>query len=127
LSAEASSLWTAMAATLAVTLAGIVGSIGSDWPDDMTGPTLRLLLCASILIFGLIFAVSAMRHGEVAVVAPFRYTAILWAVVLGYLMFGEVPDGWSILGGLIVVASGIFTFYREHVNSRNQASRQAGP
>jgi drug/metabolite transporter (DMT)-like permease len=122
LSENASSLWTALMATLAVTLAGVIGAAGSDWPPDMAMPAIKLFFCASILIFGLIFAVSAMRHGEVAVVAPFRYTAIIWAVILGYFVFGEVPDAWSVIGGLVVIGSGIFAFYREHVNAKKAAA-----
>ena len=55
-----------------------------------------------------------MRVGEIAVVSPFRYTALIWAITLGYLVFGNVPSRWTIIGSIIVVGMGIYTFYREH-------------
>src|SRR3546814_11719582 len=54
-----------------------------------------------------------MRVGEVAFVSPFRYTILIWAIVLGIVVFGDIPDGWTLLGATIVVATGIYTFYRE--------------
>jgi drug/metabolite transporter (DMT)-like permease len=60
----------------------------------------------------------AMRTGEVAYVVPFRYTSLLWAIALGYLVFAEVPDAMTLIGSAIVVATGLFTLYREVVNNR---------
>jgi drug/metabolite transporter (DMT)-like permease len=55
---------------------------------------------------------SAMRVGEVAVVTPFRYTRLLFALVLGLFVFGERPDAATLLGGAIIVASGVYTILR---------------
>jgi drug/metabolite transporter (DMT)-like permease len=65
------------------------------------------------LIGGYLFAVSAMRWGDIGIVAPFRYTSLLWAVLLGFAVFGNLPDGWTLIGAAIVVASGIYTLLRE--------------
>jgi drug/metabolite transporter (DMT)-like permease len=54
-----------------------------------------------------------MRHGDVAVVAPFRYTVIVFAIIVGYLVWGDVPDLLTLLGTAIIIATGIYTFYRE--------------
>ena len=59
------------------------------------------------------FAVDFMRHGDIAVVAPFRYVVILWAIVVGYVVWREVPDLAMILGTALVIASGIYTIHRE--------------
>jgi S-adenosylmethionine uptake transporter len=59
-----------------------------------------------------------MRTGEVAYVVPFRYTSLLWAIALGYLVFGEVPDKFTLIGSAIVIATGLFTLYREMINNR---------
>jgi drug/metabolite transporter (DMT)-like permease len=56
-----------------------------------------------------------MRTGEMSVVAPFRYTILLFAIVLGFVVFGEVPDTLTLVGAAIVVATGVYTFYRERV------------
>jgi drug/metabolite transporter (DMT)-like permease len=53
--------------------------------------------------------VMVMRVGDVAVVAPFRYTALLWALLFGWLFFGTLPDFWSGIGAVIVVLSGFVT------------------
>jgi drug/metabolite transporter (DMT)-like permease len=68
---------------------------------------------AGFLIVGYLTVVMAMRVGDIAVVAPFRYTSLVAAILLGWGMFGEFPDHWTLVGALIVVATGIYTFYRE--------------
>lgn len=75
---------------------------------------LLLLACAALfLIGGYYFIVDAMRHGEVAVVAPFRYSVILWAIISGLAVFGEAPDTLALVGTAIVTAAGLYTFLRE--------------
>ncbi len=54
-----------------------------------------------------------MRTGEIGFTQPFRYTLILWAILAGIVMFGEWPDAWMLIGTAIVIATGLFTFYRE--------------
>lgn len=56
-----------------------------------------------------------MRRGEVAVVSPFRYTNLLWAIGLGLVVFGEVPSPIALLGAGIVMATGLYTLHRERV------------
>ena len=55
---------------------------------------------------------SAMRLGEVAVVTPFRYTRLLFALILGLAIFGERPDALTLIGGAVIVASGLYTILR---------------
>jgi drug/metabolite transporter (DMT)-like permease len=54
-----------------------------------------------------------MRIGEIAVVAPFRYSVIVWAVASGYIVWGEVPKLATWLGIAIVSLAGLYTFLRE--------------
>lgn len=54
----------------------------------------------------------AMRIGEVAVVTPFRYSRLLFALILGVTVFGERPDFWTLLGSAVIVASGLFLLAR---------------
>ena len=67
-------------------------------------------------------AIVAMRAGEISVVAPFRYTAMLFALMWGFLIFGEVPDQITWAGIAIVVIAGVYTFHRESVRKREAAS-----
>jgi drug/metabolite transporter (DMT)-like permease len=57
------------------------------------------------------------------VVAPFRYSVIIFSVVLGFLVFGEVLDLSTVLGIAIVVAAGVYTFHRERVRAAEAARK----
>lgn len=60
----------------------------------------------------------ANRHAPAAILAPFLYTQIIWMSGLGYLVFGDVPDRWTILGGGIVTLSGLYLLHRERVTRK---------
>ncbi|RVB73015.1 DMT family transporter, partial [Mesorhizobium sp. M7A.F.Ca.CA.004.06.1.1] len=62
---------------------------------------------------GQILMTAAYRHAEASVVAPFEYTSMILGVVVGYLVFGDVATLHMLVGGLIVVAAGIFIIWRE--------------
>lgn len=64
---------------------------------------------------GYYMIVAAMRIGEVAVVTPFRYVRLVFAMILGVLVFGEVLDFWTLTGAGIIIATGLFTIYRERM------------
>ena len=68
------------------------------------------LLCAVAAYYAI---VAAMRVGEVAVVTPFRYTRLVFALIIGVAVFGERPDPWTLIGAAVIVASGVYTILRE--------------
>lgn len=72
-----------------------------------------LLVAAAALLAGQYWLVAAMRTGEIAVVAPFRYSIMLWAILAGFLVWGEVPDLVTWVGIAIVTGAGLYTFLRE--------------
>lgn len=78
-----------------------------------------LMLAAGFLFVGYHFIVLAMRDGDIATVAPFRYAALLWAVILGYLVFDDLPDLWTVIGSIIVVGSGLYAIFREHQRNKS--------
>jgi drug/metabolite transporter (DMT)-like permease len=57
--------------------------------------------------------IAAHRRAPASVLSPFIYTQIVWATALGYLVFRDVPTRWTLLGGAIVVASGLYLIHRE--------------
>ncbi len=59
--------------------------------------------------------VLAYRYADASVLAPFSYTQLLWVSVLGFVIFGEVPDVWTVTGAAFIVASGLYTAHRERV------------
>jgi S-adenosylmethionine uptake transporter len=113
-----------------VTAAGVmafggVGSVFIDW-QPMTAQHALLLLGAIVMVIGgYLFSVMSMRVGEIGVVAPFRYTSLLAALLLGLLVFGDWPDGLTQIGAAIVVSTGLFTLWRERQISRRQARARA--
>ena len=56
---------------------------------------------------------SGYRRASPALLAPFEYTALLGGAVAGYVIWNEVPDRWVVIGGIIIIASGLFVVYRE--------------
>jgi drug/metabolite transporter (DMT)-like permease len=68
-----------------------------------------------------IFLTEGYRHAEMSVVAPFEYTSLIFSVLIGYAFFGDVPTWFMLIGGLIVVGSGLFIIYREHRLGRDHA------
>ena len=73
----------------------------------------HLLLASVLVLIGYQSVITAMRTGEVSFVAPFRYTSLIFSGLLGFLFFSELPDAWTLTGAAIVIASGLYTFYRE--------------
>jgi drug/metabolite transporter (DMT)-like permease len=57
--------------------------------------------------------VMTIRSGDIGFVAPFRYTAMAWAIGLGLLMFGELPDRATVIGTAIIIATGLYSLHRE--------------
>lgn len=94
------------------------GSIFVEWAPVTGRSALLLVAAGGLLVGGYVFSVSAMRVGELAVVSPFRYTGLLWALLLGWVMFGDWPAPPTLLGAGIVVATGVYTFYRERALAR---------
>ena len=87
--------------------------VAEPW-RPMTGGHWALLLgAAGFVLFAYLTSVTAMRVGEISFVSPFRYTALIWALVLGYLVFGDWPDWQTLVGAAIVAGSGLFMLYRE--------------
>jgi len=113
LSAGIPSVLVTFLASFMVMVTGAVLSPFQAWkPVEISGLFL-LFIAAVFIIFGYLFSVMAMRVGEIGFVSPFRYTILVWAIILGYVVFGDFPDEWTIFGTTIIVATGMFTFYRE--------------
>ena len=72
-------------------------------------------LAAVLLLAAYAAVIIAIRTGEVAAVSPFRYSIILWALLSGYIFWGQLPDARAALGIAVVVGAGLYTFWRERV------------
>jgi drug/metabolite transporter (DMT)-like permease len=96
-----------------VTLASLGFNLLESWTRPASATLMILLVASAALLAGQYWLVAAMRTGEIAVVAPFRYSIMLWAILAGYLVWHERPDLPSWIGIAIVTAAGIYTFLRE--------------
>jgi len=111
----------ALGAAVAVTLMGWTGTAFQGWQTPTAWEAARVLGAGLFLIVGYLTSVAAMRHGDIGIVAPFRYTSLLWAIALGFFAFGNLPDFWTLIGAGIVIAAGLFTLWRERQLRRRKA------
>ena len=103
--------------TSAVLLAGLVSMLFDHVPLNMAD--LPLLAVAGCLQGAAHFIlIEAFRHGEAAVIAPFKYTALPCAAVFGFLLFGQIPDIWIVTGAMPVICAGLYIVHRERLKHR---------
>ena len=107
------SLFIAVASSAVITLGGFLLLPFEVWVLPPLRAMLLLTCAASSLYFAYYFGIVAMRTGEIAVVAPFRYALIILALMLGYLIWGHVPDLPAFAGIGIVCAAGMSMLHRE--------------
>jgi drug/metabolite transporter (DMT)-like permease len=69
----------------------------------------------------------ALKLAPASVVVPFQYTMIVWAVALGFLVFGDVPDAFTLSGAAIIVAAGLYIFWREQVRAQRAPTMEPLP
>lgn len=67
--------------------------------------------------YGHFLVMEAHRHATAAALAPYSYASLLWIVLTGYVVFGDVPSLWTIVGAAVVVASGLYLLRRERLES----------
>jgi drug/metabolite transporter (DMT)-like permease len=92
---------------------GLAMSPFEPW-RPLTGRALLHCIGAALtLSVAYVLIVQAMRFGEVSVVAPFRYTFLLWAILIQVTVFAVRPDVLTLLGSVLLVATGLYTVYRE--------------
>ena len=127
LSSAVPSVTVAFLAATAVTASGVALSPLSGWVAVQPAAAVLLLAAGGFLIVGYLSVVMAMRVGDIATVAPFRYTALIFAIALGWIIFGHLPGPMPLAGAAIIVASGIYTFYRERKRGRPLAVPAKAP
>ena len=95
--------------------AGLALSILRGQPFVMPDASQSLILLAAIMIgmIAYLAIVAATRGGNAGIISSFRYSRMIFALVIGYLMFTEIPDAATLIGAAIIIASGIYTLWRE--------------
>lgn len=108
-----------LASVACVTLVAAVLTLLQGWRMVTLSELGLLAAAAALLATGYYLVVNSMRHGELTLVAPFRYTSLLVAVLMGYAVWGEVPNALAWSGIALLLASGIYLLHGER--RRNQA------
>lgn len=113
LSPQVPSLFVAFLTALIITGAGGVLSFAQEWKPVGLPEVQLLAAAAAFLIFGYLFGIMTMRVGTISFVSPFRYTILIWAILLGVVVFSEMPDRATLIGSAVIVVMGIYTLHRE--------------
>ena len=101
-------LYTALFGTVVMSIA-----VPFYWqPLDLTSGLLMLVIAAFGTLSQLLL-IRALSIGEAGMLAPFAYTGLVFATIWGVLFFGEYPDLWTVVGAMIIVAAGVYVWYRE--------------
>ena len=92
---------------------GGVGATLTWVPIESPPHYLLLLFLGAVSIVAIIFVNQSLRLAPASVVVPYQYTLIIFAVIFGYVFFGDVPERHTLVGAAIIVASGLYIFLRE--------------
>lgn len=111
--ASVPSLVVALATALAITVMGGMVMIFAGWETPRVSQIALLGLGACFLSLGYIGSIVTVRIGELSFTAPFRYTGVVFAIVLQIVVFGDVPDAATFVGAALVAAAGVYAFSRE--------------
>jgi len=115
LPSDTSSVFTSLCTGFSIFLFGAMGCLFYEW-SAINNLQLVLLACAGVILAAAyLLSVLAVREGDIGFVSPFRYSILIWALLLGYFVFGDIPDTLALFGAALVVGSGLFTFYRERL------------
>ena len=106
---------------LALVPTGLLLGLGEGWvwPDGDSTTALAGAIAFGILAYWAI--TEAMRAGEVSFIAPFRYTRLVFSLVLAVIFLGERPDAWTLTGAAVIILAGLYTFSRERTARRAPA------
>lgn len=82
-------------------------------PEDIG--LLALICCTSVV--GHFFMIKALSIAPLTIIQPFNYLQLVWSVILGIIVFGDIPDFYTFIGAFLIVSSGLFVFFREQVRA----------
>mgnify|MGYP000007860693 CR=1 FL=1 len=108
-----SSLLVSFVAAVAVSALSLGMTGVGDWVPLTRASVAFCTVAGFVLAVAYFSIVGAMRSGEVGAVAPYRYTIVLWAIIIQIVVFGSAPDLLTLAGAGILVATGLYSFYSE--------------
>ena len=109
----------ALSTTLGITAFAALMLIGNEWAEVNFVSWSLIIAAAAAVTVATLLSVVAMRTGDIGFVSPFRYTSLIGAIGLGILLFGEWPDGMTLIGAVIIAFAGVYSLYREQLFNKN--------
>jgi len=88
-----------------------------QWQPLTLAQAAMLVLSTSLIGIAHLMHIQAFRLEEASVLAPFRYTGMIWGVLFGFLFWGDLPDRWVVVGAVVVIISGLYIYWRERKRS----------
>jgi drug/metabolite transporter (DMT)-like permease len=110
---------------VAITLCGALFLVSEDWRMFAAVDLLQLFVAAVFVGIAIYLLALGFRDVDLSVVAPFRYTYLLTSGFGGFLVFREIPDGWTVVGAVLIVGSGIYALHREATRRRSITEKAA--
>ena len=106
-------------------VSGAVAPIGWIWPGALDFGLMLVLGVVAMSAFACMNR--SLKLAPASVVVPYQYTMIVWAVVLGWLVFGDVPDAFTLTGAAIIIGAGLYILWREQIVTRREPVLAAPP
>jgi drug/metabolite transporter (DMT)-like permease len=91
--------------------------VTSNWIEPTTEQWFWLVVAGAGGTLAHVCIIIALHMAPASTLQPFNYTMLVWATVLGFLIFGDLPDTWTVVGALVIVASGLYSWHRERLVS----------
>ena len=98
---------------------GVAGAVGASivvpffWTIPATSDLPILIIMGALGGLGQLLLIFAFSYAAASLLAPFLYASMVWAALIGFFLFHEVPDVWTITGALMIVAAGLYVRHRE--------------
>lgn len=109
-----------LVSSMTVGTGGLSLAFFEDWAWPQGWMLLHVMGAGAFSLTGHVCIIAAVRRGELSAVAPFRYSILIWALLLGLVIWGELPDYLTLLGMVIVTGAGLYTFHREMIVRRRK-------
>src|SRR5262249_61615561 len=101
------------------------------WQFGWVHPSLRVFLLLPLFgvfpIVALACFTRSLKLAPASVVVPYQYTMIIWAIIFGYVVFGDVPDLFTLAGAAVIIAAGLYIFWREQMRGRSESTSPLHP
>ena len=94
--------WEELKTTTVVLLAGLATLPFTDWVPVQRQHIAIFAASGALIAVAHTLMIESFRRGEAALVAPFKYSALLWATLIGFIVFGELPDRWTVVGAVLI-------------------------